>query len=214
MFYVFFITGDLKDCCSYVNRSYCETSVFTVNVIWLLLLYSCFYHALQHWFHSFFFLPIWLGPFVIVKEEIYYLISLKTLISWSLIGQNLLFQIACYGEKHYFVILLIFINAGLRYLLIKHNTVWAAGSFFHDGLLIHFILKTMFLVTIINDWLTRVSLSVFLSKCNCTICDYTNKKSDAYSGTLLVCCRNHVQVPRVKHSSLENLRIILSLLLH
>ena len=43
----FFITGDLKDCCSYVNRSYCETSVFTVNVIWLLLLYSCFYHALQ-----------------------------------------------------------------------------------------------------------------------------------------------------------------------
>lgn len=48
MFYVFFITGDLKDCCSYVNRSYCETSVFTVNVIWLLLLYSCFYHALQH----------------------------------------------------------------------------------------------------------------------------------------------------------------------
>lgn len=33
----FFITGDLKDCCSYVNRSYCETSVFTVNVICLFL---------------------------------------------------------------------------------------------------------------------------------------------------------------------------------
>lgn len=29
MFYFFFfITGDLKDCCSYVNRCYCETSVF------------------------------------------------------------------------------------------------------------------------------------------------------------------------------------------
>lgn len=60
MVYVFFITGDLKDCCSYVNMSYCEPSVFTVNVIWLLLLYSCFYHALQRC--SFFLFPIFCGP--------------------------------------------------------------------------------------------------------------------------------------------------------
>lgn len=65
----FFITGDLKDCCSYVNRSYCETSVFTVNVIWLLLLYSCFYHALQHC--SFFLFTIFCGPPLIMKEDIF-----------------------------------------------------------------------------------------------------------------------------------------------
>lgn len=46
-----YITGDLKDCCSYVNRSYCENSVFTVNVICFFLTLR-YFHTLQHWLQS------------------------------------------------------------------------------------------------------------------------------------------------------------------
>lgn len=68
------------------------------------------------------------------------------------------------------------INAGSQYLQIKHITMWPSGSFFHEGLLIHFMLKIIVSVTLITNWPTRVLKSVFLKKCNCTEPEYTNKK--------------------------------------
>lgn len=73
--WVFFITGDLKDCCSYVNRSYCETSVFTVNVICLffllLLLYSYIFFMLCNTDYKVSSNPqSYLATFVLMEEKI------------------------------------------------------------------------------------------------------------------------------------------------
>lgn len=55
--------------------------------------------------------------------------------------------------------------------------------------------------------------SVILKKCNCTgLNAQTKKLTVMHRGAPLVCCRNHVQVPKLIHSSLGNLRLILSLL--
>lgn len=132
---MFFITGDLKDCCLYVNRRYCETSVFTVNVIWLLLLYSCFYHALQHWFQRFSVFPILLSPFLIMKEEIFADWP-KKLISWTLIGRILLSQVFHYEKQHFVWEVLLLqdyhhvhvIIAGSQLLITYHNVMLTSSS--------------------------------------------------------------------------------------
>lgn len=151
---MFFITGDLKERCSYVNRSYCETSVFTVNVIWLLLLYSCFYHALQHWFPSFFLFPI--------------LLSLNGF-KRNLIGQNSFFS-NCLLEWKVVLCFRDIARASLPsgsiykcWLMYKHITMWAAETFFFMKLPHPFMLNIILSVTIINDWPTRVLKSIFLN---------------------------------------------------
>lgn len=57
VFFLFYITGDLKDCCAYVNRSYCAISVlkclFKYFFFTLQLLLSCYFWTF--WF--IFFVP-------------------------------------------------------------------------------------------------------------------------------------------------------------
>lgn len=146
----FFITGDLKDCCSYVNRHYCETSDLTVICLF-------FTYFLAYW---------------------------PNFVAWTCLQ---MWQIVlCHS------VLSVFADKKKKSL-----TMWAAGRFF-------FHIMPIFSVAVINEWPQRFYRKKKENMIICTELYTQTNKCDAYSGTPLICFQNHVQVPKVKHSSAEN----------